>query len=225
MTGGDFSSSGFTMSDLVLTGWSGTAFSRIAGETVPLITQYAERHGMGWRVCDLRGSRPPSWQKLTHMLAGLVAHQRVVWIDADVVILDPSVNILDEMPEHAWQGVVEHETNCGTVPNCGVWVVTRAMEPVLEHAWRCGRYINHPWWEQAAILDRMGYTVTDSPTATLDTPTRLHQHTAFLHPTWNHHPHDSRRVDAPRFIHVTQYHDRLAAVRAFAQRAHAAQSH
>lgn len=225
MAGAGSSSSVLTMSDLVLTGWSGTAFSRIAGETVPLITQYAERHGMGWRVCDLRGSRPAPWQKMTHILAGLVAHERVVWIDADVVVLDPSVNILDEMPEHAWQGLVEHETNCGVVPNTGVWICTRAMEPVLEHAWRCKRYIEHPWWEQAAILEQMGYEVTDSPTATLDTPTRLHQQTAFLHPTWNHHPHDARRVDAPRFVHVTQYHDRLSAVRAFASRAHASASH
>jgi hypothetical protein len=204
------------MADLIITGWSGADFARIAGHTVPLIAQYAERHGCEWRVCDLRGSRPPSWMKLPNLLAALVAHERVCWIDADVVIREHDANIFDEMPEHAWQGLVEHETNCGPVPNCGVWIVTRAMEPVLEQAWLMERFIHHGWWEQAAILTQMGYTVTDAPTATLDTPTRLHAHTAFLHPAWNHHPHEARRVDAPRFVHVTQYHDRLSAVRAFA---------
>jgi hypothetical protein len=154
--------------------------------------------------------------KLQRLLAALVAHERVCWIDADVVIREHDANIFDEMPSRAWQGLVEHETNCGTVPNCGVWIVTRAMEPIIEAAWRMERLIHHGWWEQAAILTQMGYAVTDAPTATLDTPTRLHAHTAFLHPSWNHHPHDARRVDAPRFVHVTQYHDRLSAVRAFA---------
>lgn len=213
------------MNDLILTGWSGPTFAKIAGYTVPLITQYAERHGCAWRVCDLRGSRPPSWMKLRDILAALVVYRRVVWIDADVVILDPSVNILDEMPGDAWQGMVEHETECGTVPNCGVWVLTRDMEPYIETAWRQERLIHHPWWEQAAMLEQMGYRVTDSPTATLDTPTKLHERTAFLHPVWNHHPHDARCVDAPRFVHVTQYHDRLSAVRAYAERAAAAASH
>lgn len=209
------------MDDLILTGWSGAEFARIAGCTLPLITQYAERHGAAWRVADLRGVRQPSWQKIPHLLAGLITHRRVLWIDADVVIRDPLANIFDELPSDSWQAMVEHETNCGMVPNCGVWVVTRSMEPVLEQVWRCGRYLEHPWWEQAAMLEQMGYAVTDAPTAALDTPTRLHQHTAFLHPAWNHHPHDVRRVDAPRFVHVTQYHDRLSAVRAFSANASA----
>jgi len=199
------------MPDLVLTGWAGVEFAQIAAHTLPRIHAYAANHGLACGCANLAGERPASWMKVRALIEALQTHERVAWIDADVVILDGSANIVSELGS-AWQGIVEHETECGLVPNCGVWVVAQPMLPVLVDVWNAEHCVDHPWWEQAALLEQMGYLV-DGVRSTLDKPTTLYELTKFLHPTWNHHPSDRRRVDAPRFLHVTQYADRLGTIR------------
>lgn len=207
------------MSDIVMTGWRGTEFARIACHTLPRMDAYAQRHGMECHCVNLAsGSASPSWMKIPNVGAALADHERVLWLDADIVVADGEQNIFDIIEDDAWQAVVEHETECGLVPNCGVWVVTRAMLPWLEFAWERMReaFHEHPWWEQAAVMTMMGYNVTLAggwPHATLSAATELHDRTQFLPARWNDHPADRRRVAAPAFVHVTQYADRLAEVR------------
>jgi hypothetical protein len=206
--------------DLLLTGYRGDTFAALASVTLPRARQYAARHGMDVRVASLDGLRPASWQKLLALVDALDdGYERVLWLDADVVVSDMSRNVLDDVPTTAWQAMVVHETNCGSVPNCGVWVVTRAMRSYLADAWDLEQYTTHPWWEQAAVLELMGYVVTPDPTARLRHPTELFNRTRELGPEWNHHPHDRKRVSSPRFWHVTQYADRLATARAMVEQA------
>lgn len=206
------------MQPLILTGWAGDDWRPIADVTVPLMQQYAARHWLRFATCDLTGERPASWMKLPAILASLRETECVVWIDADVVIEDGTTSIMNHVPTTCWQAMVEHDTPSGNVPNCGVWVVRRAMDQTLREAWECGRHVHHPWWEQAAVLKLMGYRV-DGAHATLDTPTTLYERTAFLRATWNDHPHDANRETHVRFRHCTGYADRLSAVREAAERA------
>lgn len=201
---------------LILTGWSGVLHAKMAAYTMPLLHAYAARHGHQFGCANLVGERPSSWMKVQAMHMALQSHERVAWIDCDVVVMNGEADVLAEIRD-GWQALVEHQTECGTVPNCGVWLVTQAMLPVLEDMWNSGDDIGHPWWEQAALMRRMGYHIDDSgscPRALLDTCTTLYQHTTFLGPTWNHHPADARRVESPALVHVTQYADRIATVRA-----------
>lgn len=201
------------MSAVLLTGWCGTTFAKMASHTLPLMEDYAGRHGMQFCCANLLGERPPSWMKVPLLHKALQEYDRVVWIDADVVIVDPSENITHAVHPESWQGLVEHYTPSGSVPNCGVWVLTPAMRPVLSDAWNSGTFVNHGWWEQAAIINRMGYAVTDEPRAWMETPTELYSRTTSLGHEWNDHPHDAHRHTSPRFVHVTQYADRVAKVR------------
>lgn len=199
------------MADCILTGWTGVEFAKIAAHTLPLIHAYAIKHGAACGCANLAGERPPSWMKVQAIRQALETHDRVAWIDADVVIVDDSENICARLGNN-WQALVEHQTECGLVPNCGVWVLSRQMLPVLDDVWREERFLHHWWWEQAAVLEQMGYRVTDQPTSTLDKPTTLYRLTTFLSSEWNDHPADKRRVRRPRFCHVTQYADRLSTV-------------
>lgn len=201
------------MADCILTGWSGVEYAKIAAHTLPLIHAYATRHGAACGCANLAGERPPSWMKVQAIRQALERYDRVAWIDADVVIVDDSENICDRLGVN-WQAIVEHSTECGLVPNCGVWVLGKPMLPVLEDVWRAERFMNHWWWEQGAVLEQMGYAVTDLPTSVLDKPTTLYRLTTFLASEWNDHPADKRRVPRPRFFHITQYADRLSTVRA-----------
>ena len=207
------------MTDLILTGWRGTDFARIAAHTLPRMEEYARRHGADFNCLNLAHAEiPPSWMKVPNIAAALGDYKRVLWLDADVVIVDPTENIFAALDETAWQAVVEHETECGFVPNCGVWMVTPTMHQILRFIWErmLPGFLNHPWWEQGAVMSVMGYaiTLTDGwPHSTLEKPTELHDRTQFLQAKWNDHPADKRRAASPSFVHVTQYHDRLAEVR------------
>jgi hypothetical protein len=203
---------------LILTGWTGDEWRPVADVTLPLMRAYADRHGCDFSWAELEGPRPPSWQKVIALLQTLPSRPAVVWIDADVVIEDGTTSILDNVPADADQALVEHLTGDGTVPNCGVWLVRPQMLDVLAAVWDCNRHVTHCWWEQAVMLERMGYVV-DGNTARLDSPTTLYRRTAWLGAEWNDHPRDQRRAEHVRFRHVTQYANRLEAVRHFAAHA------
>ena len=200
------------MSDLVLTGWAGTLHGKMAAITMPLMESYANQHGMEFACANLVGERAAAWMKVDAIHSMLSRHERVVWMDCDVVVLNGSRNVVDELGD-GWHALVQHDTECGLVPNSGVWVCSRHMLPVLESMWADGRNLDHPWWEQASLLEAMGYVVTDAPASTLDTPTTLYRNTTFLGAEWNHHPRDARRVEQPLFLHVTQYADRLSVIK------------
>ena len=207
------------MSDILLTGWRGTEFARIACHTLPLMDAYAQRHGLECHCVNLASpAAPASWMKVPNIGMALRDHERVLWLDADVVIVDPTENIFDAVEADAWQAAVEHKTECGTVPNCGVWIITREMVPWLQFAWdkMLTAFLDHPWWEQAAVMSMMGYkiTLTDGwPHAVLEAATELHDRTQFLPARWNDHPADATRDPKPAFVHVTQYADRLGEIR------------
>jgi hypothetical protein len=201
------------MRSLILTGWTGDMHTAMAVHTVPLMAAYASRHGHDFRTVTLDGERPASWNKLPALHAALGTYDVVCWLDVDVVIAWPGGDIIDELQPDTCQAVVEHLTECGRVPNCGVWIVTRDMQPTLEQAWIDGSmFPDHPWWEQAAIMRLMGYVVEPGPHGKLDSPTTLYEQTTFLPPVWNHHPGDINKPDRPYFVHVTQYNDRLSLI-------------
>lgn len=200
----------------ILTGYSGDFFEKMSAITAPLMLDYASRCGADFEVVSLAGWRPASWMKIPAICKMLEKHQRVLWLDADVVIQHSDANLFELVPAGFHQALVEHVTPSGRVPNCGVWLVDRSALPVIEAAWMNDYDGSHPWWEQSAILRAMGYGVEREPRAWLEAPTDFYRKTFFLPPEWNDHPHDARRVVIPRFRHVTQYGDRLDVARLFA---------
>lgn len=204
------------MSCVLITGWCGTEFGMMAASTMPLMERYASKHWMKFACVNLlHPDVPASWIKIPYLIDALDRHDAAVWVDADVVISQSDASILDAVPGDSLQGMVEHKTECGLVPNCGVWVVRKSMQETLKAVWRedLPKYKDHPWWEQAAVISRMGYELGDGPTASPVVDSELRRKTCYLMSEWNDHPHDARRCPRPRFIHVTQYCDRVEAVR------------
>lgn len=153
--------------------------------SIPGFADYADRHGYHLQADPPRMlMRPPSWGKLPVIRAALDDHDEVLWIDADVIIVDADRDIADEVPADAWQAITRHHTPEGEVPSCGVWLVRRPMWKPLEDMWRLTRYMNHPWWEQAALLDRLGYNPTVRPVV-LDRQTDLYERTCWVGVEWN----------------------------------------
>lgn len=210
---------GKKMSCAIVTGSIGADFDNMLAANLPVMYAYARRHNLDLAVTRLQGDRPPSWIKIDAILRLLRGYDIVAWLDADVVITNGVDNIFAAIETDKWQAVVEHSTECGNVPNCGVWVCRPQMIPFLQKVRDNTQYIDHPWWEQAAMIEQMGYTFSGVNNTQHVTATELYNHTQFLPATWNHHPRDVNRVESPNFTHVTQQDNRLESVRAHAQRA------
>jgi len=61
--------------------------------------------------------RPPSWHKITALLDALEDYEEALWIDCDVVLVDTSWDLADEIPPEAWQGITRHQTGEGEIPS------------------------------------------------------------------------------------------------------------
>lgn len=178
------------------------AYLELAELSRPGMAAYADRHGyqLRTRPPGLR-LRPPSWLKVAALLEELERHDEVLWLDSDVVVVDDALDLADEVPADAWQALVRHHTPDGEVPNGGVWLVRRPMRDELERLWQMTRYLNHPWWEQAGLLDLLGYRHEPRPVE-LIAPTALYDRTHWLGLEWNSHEQNDRHP-APRLAHAT----------------------
>lgn len=210
------------MRRLILTGWCGLPHGVMASHTIYPMYRYAKIHGCDMDCLNLASAKAPaSWMKVAGLIVSLERYDEVLWLDCDVVVSRSSENIFEELPAEAWQGLVEHRTECGRVPNCGIWLARQPLRDTLLEMWEndLPAYRDHPWWEQAAMLVRLGYSVEPGPRASRGEITPLLERTALLPAKWNHHPKDEDRTDFPNFYHVTQYEDRVGEARRLCERA------
>lgn len=148
---------------------------------------YGDRHGYD---LDLRREllvpeRAPSWSKIPLFLELLERYDLVLWIDSDAAIVDPSVDIAEELGRRDLMGLVAHQYDGQVVPNCGVWILRRhrAVERFLRAVWDRVEYVEHPWWENAAVLDALGYQV--DPRVEVVRRSRMRERTRFIDRSWN----------------------------------------
>lgn len=176
--------------------------ARLLELSLPRMAEYADRHGYDLNAHAPRlAMRPASWLKVAVLLAALEHYDEALWVDCDVVVVDPTVDLADEVPADAWQALVRHHTPDGEVPNAGVWYVRQTARDALERVWTMERYLDHVWWEQAALLDLLGYRHATRPVEHV-TATDLYRRTHWLGLEWNsHEQHDPH--PAPRLAHAT----------------------
>ncbi|HWD86292.1 MAG TPA: class I SAM-dependent methyltransferase [Solirubrobacteraceae bacterium] len=173
--------------------------------------RYAER--WGWDVVlsteDLTDGRPAPWAKVKLLQELLHEYEWVLWLDADVVIVDFDADISAEIQsdkdlylvEHPWLGQYTANTGVMLLRNCA-WT-----HDFLEDVWAHERYIEHPWWENAAVLDLLGYGLEP---ARLVEPTAHLGHTKFIDRRWNSIELD--RPEVPAFVH-RGFHDLSTRIR------------
>jgi hypothetical protein len=202
----------------------------------PSFKAFADRHGYDYfEPSKIDPVRPAPWYKIKALLSLLKGgYDVVVFLGADTVIVDGRDDILqglhfddiltmgDKIEDGsyspgAWQAMVRHATGDGDVPNDDVWICTKLMIPWLEKVWTNTKWMHHGWWEQAALLDLMGYQV-EQPTH-LIAPTELYDNTAWLDRSWNVHIWDRIKTPHPRIQHATMWPDRPAIMRVWAKEA------
>jgi len=163
--------------------------------------RYAARHGYRLELCTeiLDPTRPPAWSKILLLRRLAAEHELLLWLDADLVIVDLSTDIATELEAGRFLYLVEHTTKEGRVPNSGVMLIRggdQALE-FLDSVYAQEDLIEHRWWENAAICRLLGYRL-DPPGPDAPTPL-LRDHTKLISPRWNSIPDDP--APEPRIRH------------------------
>ncbi|HTX33301.1 MAG TPA: glycosyltransferase [Solirubrobacteraceae bacterium] len=178
--------------------------------SLPTFEEFADRHGYDILVGDEAAAegRPASWASVRLLQRALSDYEAALWVDADALIVDTRSDVDAELPPDSFQGLVRHHTAEGEVPNAGVWFLRAGPDAqhLLEAMWERTEFIEHPWWENAALMSLLGYdlgVVRDDGYAR--GPSRLVRESAFLAGTtwldtaWNSISQDSS--PEPRIRH------------------------
>jgi hypothetical protein len=139
---------------------------RVLAVSLPTFRRFAERHGYHLVVGDGDSfGRPAAWAKVPLLKDLLERFELVLWLDADAVVVDGTGDIAAALPATAYQGLVRHvSSRTGReLPNTGVWLLRSGERSgaFLDAVWDSGGFIYHKWWENAAVLHLLGYSVDD----------------------------------------------------------------
>lgn len=173
---------------------------------LPSYHTFAEKHNYKVIVGNKLTELPPAWNKIPLLLKFLNQYEEVVWFDCDLVIIDSSEDF-PPISKDKFHSLVRHFENNSEVPNSGVWRVTRSCVPLLEMILKLQVFRTHGWWEQAALMTLMGYSVPPEGTIFADTKCQNRQQTGwytscqFMRLCWNSHP--NYRSDRPRIVHCS----------------------
>lgn len=208
------------------------AHEELLDVALPGFERFATAHGYdlraerNWRCASWGGDLPPAWSKVWLLLDALNNHEEVVWLDCDLIIVDASEDFppLKHDLSHAmvrhFDGPIDR---CSEVPNTGVWRLKPHARELLEDVARLEVFADHGWWEQAAVMTMMGYSVPPQGSDFKDTRCRCVRQTKWqrlcqwMRLQWNSHP--NYRADRPRIVHCS-YPDmprRLEVMRALAR--------
>jgi hypothetical protein len=184
----------------------------------PSFKAYAQKHGYDYfEPSKIDPVRPAPWYKVKALLSLLrQGYEAAVFIGADCVIVDGRTDMMNSVEAGKWQAMVAHMTGDGYVPNTDMWIVKPPMIEWLEKCWELKQYEFHGWWEQAALLDLMGYQL--HPCKQIN-ESDLSDHTQFIDARWNVHMWDMNKSVKPAIQHATMWPDRAAIMRLWASQA------
>ncbi len=152
---------------------------------------YADRWGWDLVMSSesrLHDGRPASWAKV-RLIGELLEEYEWVWcIDADAIVVDLTRNVRTglDLSGGVWLAhhPQEHDPQA-VVPNAGVILARRSPETLefFDEVWAMTQYIEHNWWENAAILDLLGHSL-EAPYP-VERTTRWQHLVRELDVTWN----------------------------------------
>lgn len=176
-------------SDVALLTFATLEYSELLKLSGPLMKEYAKHWNFDFFELNrsLDSDRPISWSKLIAIQQLLEDYTFVIYLDADVMILNFDRNILDLMngkQDFAWRVT---NINGKPSPNAGVMIFRSSplTLSMIDLAYAQSDLIFDGWWEQAALIRVLGYAdPRQSPMS--EKPRRLIElHECLLPANWN----------------------------------------
>jgi len=123
-----------------------------------------EKYGKKFKIDVIRyerklSNRPPAWNKILVVKELLKKYDFVIWMDSDAVFVRFDVDIRKEIKKGKDFYISLIEFNGKVVPNSGFFITRRSKWSIdfLNRVWNKKEYIYHNYWENAAIIDLLGY--------------------------------------------------------------------
>lgn len=116
---------------------------------------YCNYHGFGYEAYQIPDDyiRAASWAKVQYLITNLEeqAYNYILWIDADAIINNSSYDILSilDPSKYLYISTDFNGINAGVV----LFKNNSYTLNLLYQIWNMTEYLNHPWWEQAALGD------------------------------------------------------------------------
>jgi hypothetical protein len=192
---------------------------------------YAALHGFELTIDrTLQSDRPPAWNKIL-LIQRLLreGYDFVLWVDADALFLRFEPDIRAEIVSGKDLFMVKHEIRSQIqpgawltldVPNTGVMLLRNSdwTHRFLQDVWDRSDFIHHRFWENAAVLDLMGYRALIGSAKRNEPDANVLAHISWLDVAWNSIP---GRCASPQPIihHYADVIDRLPYMRADLARA------
>ncbi|PSR23022.1 MAG: hypothetical protein C7B45_04390 [Sulfobacillus acidophilus] len=137
-----------------------------------------------WDVLTLKDTRlaperPPAWDKVVLINALLTWYNVVLWLDADMLFVDYTRDIRQEVPKATTMAIVSHAYNGQIFPDTSVWLMRQSAPStaILQLLWNQDDLVSHPQWEKAALTRILEQGKIDGvPVST---------YTHFLNHRWN----------------------------------------
>ncbi len=172
----------------------------------PAFEDYASRHGydLVLETRSLCHERPVSWSKVLLMRDLTERYDFVLWVDADATFADTTADIADVATPERFLWMVEHAYRGGRQPCAAVLALHAGGEAAefLDEVWGCEDLVEHPWWEQAAIMRLIGYDISLPDQVAFTGDTRWTSRVGMLGTEWcsmAFDPHPN-----PRIVHFTR---------------------
>jgi hypothetical protein len=140
------------------------AMRPVLDQSLHTFRRFGERHGYDVVVGgdEAIEDRAPAWNKVVLLRSLLQNYDCVLWIDADAIILDDSVDPASLLGEGHYQALVRYRWEEEESACTGVWLLRNVEKAAafLDAVWNSGDgYLRlHPW-EQAAAMRLLGYSI------------------------------------------------------------------
>lgn len=119
--------------------------------------RYCALHGYDFicfpEMLDL--SRLPPWQKIKAVEQALQQYDWILWSDADSIIMNEEISLEDLIDEEYSFIICFDEVS--HVVNSGQFLIKNEDKSFdfLDRVYSKQEYLNHPWWENAAIIEAL----------------------------------------------------------------------
>jgi hypothetical protein len=128
-------------------------YAEVGAISAPNKRAYAAKHGYDYLLSHelLDPARPASWNKLRLIQRYIAGFDWLFWNDTDTLILNDQIK-LESLTLPLFPLVVGSD-DWGI--NCGNFLVQNTPETaaLLEEWWNKDDEIEHPWWEQRALME------------------------------------------------------------------------
>ncbi|PMC38590.1 hypothetical protein CJ195_09025 [Bacillus sp. UMB0899] len=138
------------------------------------------------------------------LLANLLKYyETVMWMDSDTIIVDPTVNIRDELHSNYVIYMTSYFRRNPLFPNSGVIVAKRDKMTIeiLEKVWNFKRKNGRGWWDQQAFLNLLGYKNRLVKVLGYNGPTKYTPYIGALDVKWNSRPNRKDTSKNPIIMH------------------------